>query len=242
MSPPLVAKFLMVLAAVACCLAAPAEAQNSPAAQRVFNKARAASGGQGWNALRGLHEVGEEGGARYERWVDPVRYGARTETMTGGGKLVQGYNGAGEWRIMPNGVETGSPDPAVVARVRTDAFLAAYAYFYPSRFDLRSSHIGARESRGRSYDVLRVQPAGGQPRELWFDRKTGLLGQIVDESGGQRTTMELSDYRRVGPVMIAFAATTTGGGLTAPRLRKVESVDFRAADRNLFSLPRRATP
>lgn len=219
-------------------LAGAAHAQNSPAAQQVIDRARAASGGaKAWNGLRGLHEVGQEGGQRYERWVDPLRYGARTETHTPAGKHVQAYNGAAEWRILPSGIITGSQVAADVARVRSAAFFDAYAYYFPSRFDLRSTHEGVRQHQGKSYDVLRVQPAGGAPRELWFDQRTDLLAQIVDETGGKRLTTEFSDYRKAGAVMMPFRVVTYGGALAQPRERKVEKVDFPPADRSLFSLP-----
>lgn len=212
-----------------------AKAQNSPAAQRVLNRARTASGGAGWNALRGIHEVGDEAGGRYERWTDPVRYGDRTETQTPAGTFVQGYNGGYEWRILTNGAVTGSVEPEVTARVRTEAFFAAYAYFFPSRFDLRSIYLGERQSRGRRFEVLRVQPAGGRPRELWFERATGLLGLLVDETGGRRLTTELSDYRRVGPVLVPHLSVTYGADLV-PRRRSLQQIDFIPVDRNLFTL------
>jgi len=216
-------------------MAGAAQAQNSPDAQRVLNRARAASGGAGWNTIRGLHEKGDDADGHYERWTDPIRYGDRTAIRTAAGEFVQGYNGAYEWRILLNGAVTGSVDPALTARIRTEAFLAAYAYFFPSRFDLRSVNLGQRRSRDRHFDVLRVQPAGGAPRELWFDRATGLLGMVVDETGPRRVTVELSDYRKVGPVMIPFQTVTYGADLV-PRRRRVESIEFSALDRNLFTL------
>jgi hypothetical protein len=233
----LLRKLLAALVAAALSAGGVANAQSSPAAQRVLDRARAASGGAGWNLLRGLHEIGQEGGTRYERWLDPIRYGARTETQTPAGKHVQAYNGAGEWRILVSGALTGSVDPAVLAQVRSDAFFGAYAYFYPSRFDLLGTHLGVRQKQGRPFEVLRIQPAGGKPRELWFDRGTGLLGLMVDGAGPRPVTVELSDYRRVGPVLIPFRATTYGGDLSRPQERVLERIDFPAADRSMFSLP-----
>ncbi len=232
--------FAAVVAVAVLAGAGVADAQNSPAAQRVLDRARAASGGAaGWNMLRGVHEVGEEGGAHVERWADPLRYGLRQETQApGGDKLIQGYNGAAEWRILAGGVATGSDKGAFVAKVRSEAFFGAYGYFYPSRFDLRGSHLGTRQHQGRSFEVLRVQPAGGVPRELWFDTRSGLLGRMVEHDGvGAPVVIEVSDYRRVGPVQVPFRVTTSGGDLTAPRERKLTAIDFRVADRGLFSLP-----
>lgn len=232
----LVALFTLVLGSGA--LHGVAQAQNSPEAQRVLDRARVATGGAAaWNSLRGLHEIGRDPGGPFERWLDPLRYGIRIETRTPAGKLVQAYNGAGEWRILPSGVITGSVEKDFVARVRSEAFFGAYAYFYPSRFDLRSTHLGVRDHQGKSYNVLRVQPAGGAPRELWFDRRSGLLGLIVDETGPRRLTTELSDYRRAGPVLVPFKSTTYGGDLLAPLERRIERMDLAPANRDLFSLP-----
>lgn len=215
-----------------------AEAQNSPAAQRVIDRAREASGGtRAWNNLRGLHEVGEEGGAKIERWFDPVRYGYRVETQGAAGKLVQGFNGAAEWRILPSGIRTGSVAPDVLAKIRSEAFFGAYSYYFPSRFEPRSTHLGTREKAGRSFDVLSVKPFAGAPRELWFDRKTGLLAQMVEVGVQKPLTIEVSDYRRVGAVQVPFRFVTYGGSLAKPVERKLQSVDFKTADRNLFSLP-----
>jgi hypothetical protein len=235
-------RVLATLAVAAALMGGAAQAQSSPAAQKVLDRARAASGGAGWNQLRGLHETGQDAGVRYERWSDPLRYGARTETYAPAGKLIQGYNGGGEWRILANGVITGSTDRAFLAQVRADAFFGAYAYFYPSRFDVRGALLGVRQSQGRSFDVVRIEPVGGRARQLWFDRKTGLLGLMVEDGAAKPVTVEVSDYRRVGPVLVPFRFSTYGGDLAKPRERQVENLDFRPADRTLFSLPRAGTP
>jgi hypothetical protein len=232
---------LAALAAAALFLSGTANAQNSPAAQHVLDRARAASGGKAWNGLRGFHETGDDGGVRYERWLDPLRYGDRTETQTPAGKHVQGYNGWGEWRVLADGVVTGSTDRAVLARVRSEAFFGAYAYLYPSRFDVRCVLVGVRQHQGRPFDVVRVDPNGGRARELWFDRRSGLLTLMIDAGGPKPVTIEVSDYRRVGPVLIPFRTVTSGGDLARPRQRQIESIDFRPADRALFSLPAKTT-
>ena len=229
--------FATLITAVALLAPLSAEAQNAPAAKRVIDRARAVSGGSGWNTLHGLHETGTEGGARYEAWFDPLRYGARTEVETPAGKQAYGYNGQGEWRIAPGGAVSGSVDRAVLAKARSDAFFGAYAWLYPSRFDVRSTYLGARQSQGRPFDVLRIHPLGGQPRDLWFDHRTGLLGRMVDAGGARPVTVEYSDYRKVGPVLVPFHSATYGGDLPRSRGRLREAVDFRPADRALFSLP-----
>jgi hypothetical protein len=205
----------------------------SPAAQRVLAQARRAAGGSGWNLLRGWHETGREDGVRYEAWVDPLRYGLRVERHDPEGLDVHGFNGAGEWRIRASGVVTGVDVRALPSEARSEAFFDVHGYFYPGRFDAAADLVGVRSFKGRSYDVVRVKPWGGEARELWFDRRTHLLGRMVVR-GAKPRTIELSDYRKVGPVRVAFRLTSDDG---AP-LRLVESLDFKPADRAIFSLPR----
>ena len=54
--------------------------------------------------------------------------------------------------------------------------------------------------------------------------------------------MEVSDYRRVGGVMVPFRFVTFGGGLAKPAERVLEAVDLKAAPREIFSLPRPKGP
>jgi hypothetical protein len=233
-------KLTAVVAAVLACatLASPALAQGfSPAAQRVLAQARAASGGAGWNMLRGWRLSGRRDGVPYEAWFDPLRYGARIETHGPTGLHVHGFNGQADWQILPSGALTGADDHATLAQARTAAFLRVHGFFYPGRYMARGDYLGVRASQGRSFDVLDLRPAGGKPLELWFDRTTHLLGRVIDRSGARPVTTELSDYRKVGPVKVAFHATVDAGDGTHPVEDQAESVVFTPADRNLFSLP-----
>lgn len=232
--------FLAGLAAVLVLSAAPAGAQNSPGAQRVFDRARAASGGAGWNRIQGLTEVGTEGGKPYTRQVDVIRYGLRLESETAKGKLVQGYNGAGEWRVLPTGQETGSIAREVLTKIRAETFFSGFYFFYPSRFDLKSDLVGTRQMGGKSYDVVRVQPAGGDPRELWFDRKSGLLSQVAETVGANPLRIEYADWRKAGPIHYPHRFVSTGGGLAEPLQRNVGTISYEPIDREIFSLPRKA--
>ncbi len=220
-------------------LASAAQAQHySPAAQRVLSQARAASGGAAWNRLRGWRETGVQGASAYERWVDPVRYGDRVEITGPGGKAVRGFNGAAEWTISPEGAVAGLADSQTLARARTEAFIAAAGYFFPMRFAADGEHLGQRQAEGRTYEVVRVRPLGGLPRELWFDRRSRLLARIVDRGGPRLVTVELSDYRRAGPVLAPFTALTSVEGDPARRVeRRLQRITVEAPDRALFSLP-----
>jgi hypothetical protein len=207
----------------------------SPAAQRVLSQARTAVGGAGWNTLRGWHETGRRDGRRYEAWLDPVRYGLRTEIREADGVAVHGFNGGGDWRISPTGQVTGADVSTLVSEGRTEAFFETRGYFYPGRFDAHADVVGGRSFKGRSFDVVRVKPWGGTARELWFDRQTHLLARQVDRSGPKPAALAFSDYRKVGLVRIAFRITDEATG----QVRELDAVDFTPADRTRFSLPRR---
>lgn len=243
---------LVLAAALALACAVPAGAAGarprvmadgySRPAEQVLADARKASGGTGWNLLRGLHETGHDvrpgGDVRFETWVDPLRYGMRIERHEPAGLHIEGFNGQGDWQILPDGRTIGIDDRGAVETMRTEAFLAAGGVFYTSRFEAHGELIGVKTLGGHAFDVLNVQPWGGTPRELWFDHRTHLLARIVDRTGPQPVITELSDYRRVGPVTIAFHRRIRGPGPAAIDDRQLDSVIFTPADRALFSLPR----
>lgn len=232
---------LLILPALAVPTAA--LAQHGPGVQTVLERARAAmGGGRAWNGVRGLHEVGTEGGRPYERWVDFLRWGERVETGAGAAKVVQGYNGYGLWWLPLTTPWPPGTQAELMARARSDAFFAAYGYFFTGRFDMRSTLLGVRPSGGRSFDVVRIHPEFGEPREVWFDRKTGLPGRIVDGRSSQPRTLELSDYQRAGRLMLPFRTTTYGAGLAKPLERRLDKIEALAPDRAMFSLPRADAP
>jgi hypothetical protein len=239
----------ILLAAAVLAAGAPAQAAShgkarvmadgySHPAEQVLAQARKATGGAGWNLLRGIHTTGHEGAVRFETWTDPLRYGLRVEVHEAAGVRIEGFNGQGDWQILPDGRTIGIDDRGAVETMRTEAFLAAGGVFYTSRFEAHGELIGVKTLGGHAFDVLNVQPWGGTPRELWFDRRTHLLARIVDRTGPQPVVTELSDYRRVGPVTIAFHRRIRGPGPTAIDDRQLDSVVFTPADRALFSLPR----
>lgn len=215
-----------------------ARAQYARDAQRVLARGRTASGGVGWNFLRGWRETGVDGGLAYERWLDPLRYGMRVETHEAAGVAVHGFNGLGDWRISPTGAVTGTADAGPVAAGRTEAFYAVYGFFYSGRFDAHGRLLGPRKAGGKTFDVVLVEPWGAASRELWFDRKSGLLARLVERIDARAITTELSDYRKVGPLKVAFRQATDDGSGAPPRVRQIESLAFTPADRTMFSLPR----
>jgi hypothetical protein len=237
---PLSRALAVLLGLILVAVTQPAQAEGySPAAQRVLGRAFAATGGKGWYMLRGWHETGRRGAVGYERWIDPVRYGLRVETREPpGGLHIEGFNGQAEWEVLPGGAITAVNDHVTLARARTEAFFAANCYFFPGRFDARGDYLGVRVLRGRTYEVVRVEPWNGEPRELWFDARSHLLARIIDRTGRRPAGLQVSDYRRVGPILVAFRFTPEPGSPAGPPVRQLESLAFPPADRAAFSLDR----
>lgn len=210
----------------------------SRAAARVLTQARAATGGAGWNTLRGWHETGLRNGVPYEAWLDPVRYGLRLELKTPQGPDVRGFNGFGDWRIAPGGTVTGTDVTNQRSDMRTEAFFDVRGYFYAGRFDASADYVGVRRLGKARYEVVLVKPWNGHARELWFDARTHLLARMVQRADGK--AWRVSDYRKVGPVKVAFRieAETGAGPIPYAPARQIESLDFKPADRTMFSLPR----
>jgi hypothetical protein len=230
-SPALLAIVLVCVAG----LASAAQAQGySRAAAEVIGKAFAATGGAGWYQLRGWHETGRLGDRPYERWIDPVRYGLRVEMREPAGLRIEGFNGQADWAVAPSGAMTAVNDHAALAASRTEAFFEGALYLFPGRFGAKGDVLGVRKRGGRAYQVVTVTPWNGRPRELWFDARTHLLARIVDRSGPAAMAVDVSDYRKVGPVRIAFRYVPEGGG----PVRQIQSIAFTPVDRGLFSLDR----
>jgi len=228
---------LPLLLAVPAGRAVAAQQGYSPEVERVLGRAFEATGGAGWYKLRGWREAGRRGGLPYESWIDPLRYGLRTEIRDRDGLQIQGFNGQAEWRISSAGEITAVNDRGTLGRARTEAFFDAQLFFFPGRFDARGEYLGAKRDDGRDFDIVRIQPVGGDPRELWFDQRTRLLGRIVDRSGRRAAAVKVSDYRRTGPVQVAFRYAPEAG-TDAALGRERASVSFAAPEREQFSLDR----
>lgn len=230
---------LALLALLFAGLASTAEAQGySHAAERVLSQAFTATGGSGWYLLRGWRETGRQGDLAYQSWIDPLRYGLRTETRAAEGLTVHGFNGQADWRVEPDGAVTAVNDHPTLAKVRTEAFFAVNGFFFRGRFDARGDYVGVRRLGGRAYEVVRIQPWGGEPRELWFDQKSRLLARIVDRTGRRAAVLRVADYRKVGPVLIPFRFTPEPGGPPDRLARQRESLVFTPVARDGFSLNR----
>lgn len=230
-------RFPIALAALAMVSASPAP--RPPDARAVLDLAKAASGGAALDALDGSHESGVHGGAPYQTWLDFRHYGMRSESGSGDAVHARGFNGRVTWQypvLNARGVSTSS-DPATLAEAITTAFSSNNGFFYPERFPMVARYLRADALDGRAFDVIEVKPEGGRAFELWFDRETHLMGRIADPHGTPAVTVDVSDYRRVGPALIGFHGIVKLADGTQVDELKVGSVEFGPVDRSRFDPP-----
>lgn len=218
---------------ISAALTLPGFAVAAPTATEIFAAAKAASGGKAWDALTGSYEKGSHGPVTYETWLDFRAYGTRMISVTPNGSQEQGFDGAVAWRRAGSNPTQSSRDPAALREAVITAYVSNNGFFFPERFPARTDYL--RHEVG--FDVVRVEPTGGRPIELWFDSRTHLLARIVDNAGPQPVTVSLSDYRKVGEVLIAFRAVVTGPGGVLLDEGKVDIVDHRPVDRSVFAPP-----
>ncbi|KAG1462608.1 hypothetical protein G6F57_013919 [Rhizopus arrhizus] len=186
-------------------LAVPLHAAAVDAAD-VLARARAASGGERWQATQHLQAEGEQSlGGLQGRWhlSQDVRTGCYVEqAQLGTFAVAQGFDGRLSWR-RDYGGEVGLLDGTVPRRTaRTQSWLTTRGYWssaYPA-----SRFAGPRGGihNGQRYDVLSTTPEGADPIELWFDTRTGLLGRVVIASARAPTATTLEDYRAVEGLIV----------------------------------------
>lgn len=224
-------RYLIALAALA--VVSASRVPPTPDARALIEAGKAASGGSVWDRLDGSLERGTHGGMAYQTWLDFRHYGMRSEA----GGRVRGFNGQVTWQIAPDGdVQRGS-DPAMLAEAITTAFSSNNGFFFPDRFPMTARYLRADALGDHAFDVVEVAPRGGRAFELWFDRATHLLGRIGDLKGSPAVTVDISDYRKVGPVLIGFhGVIRLADGTVADELN-LASVELGAADRSLFDPP-----
>lgn len=184
-------------------------------ATQILQHARAASGGDAWNAVAALHAKGEEHAAGLTaQWqgVDDLRSGRYVQHAEFGVfKIAEGFDGGGHWRQdRSEGVHALNSDFARSATA-TDAWLARRGWLRAHADGAVLSAASSKTDGGRSYDVISATPKNGQPVELWFDAQTGLLARNVRVMPISIQTTRYDDYRDVAGVKLPFAVTTDNG-------------------------------
>src|SRR5450755_425968 len=132
-------------------------------------------------------------------WSDDVLKQAGTyyrEDFTYAGSTdSSGFDGTDFWQSSDNGTltsDTGYDRPFDVtwAVINAEGFDAAL----PAEL---------RKSPGFAY-VVRIRPASGMPADVYFDRTTWLIDQVIIDPDGDSIREEFADYKQFGPVQVAM--------------------------------------
>ncbi|HEY3812904.1 MAG TPA: hypothetical protein VGL66_06735 [Caulobacteraceae bacterium] len=231
---------LLICAAFAAAAFAPiqvaAEAPNpDPAA--VLRAAKATVGGKALDALTGSYEEGKHGTTAYKTWLNYRRYGMKGESLHDGVATASGFNGSVQWRVSGDGKLSVGQDAAAKREAITTAYFSNNGFFYPDRFPAHVSYLRKASYEGRSFDVIEADPEGGRGAQLWFDRKTHLLGRIVDDKGSPPVAVDISDYRHVGKTLVAFRAVIRSLDGKELEQMQVASVKYRKLPASTFDAP-----
>lgn len=105
-----------------------------------------------------------------------------------------GFDGTSFWTSSDNGVLTadtgyGRPFDVAWAVINSEGFDATL------QPELRKST--------RSAYVVRIHPAGGVPADIYFDRTTWLIDQVIIDPDGDSIRQEYADYKAFGPIQVA---------------------------------------
>lgn len=201
-------------------------------------RAKEASGGSAWDAVRSLHtrarvETGGLSGTA-ESWED-VRTGrAVQEYEIGPVRGADGFDGKAAWSLDRSGQVTIQDGGEAREGGIGERYRRTLSYWYPDRLPGRIESVEERTG----FHVVRIQPEGGRAFEMWLDSGTWLADRIVERTTRDTITTFLSDYREVGGVRLPFRLRTTNGETKYDTVVQVESIEVNPAiDEARFSPP-----
>lgn len=208
----------------------------------VLARAKAASGGDRWNAVGGIEMRGRlvASGLAGDvtEWQDPHTGRWASRGQLGQLQLAEGYDGTSSWQRDPGGEVSRITGASEQAHARTEAWLVARGYWFPTRWP---AQLGAAESRpedGRRYEVIRATPRDGVAVELWFDQASGLLVRTRMRQGLDMRTTRYADWRTVDGVRLPFRRVEDRGDpRTVQRLTLREVAIHRPVRDALYAAP-----
>lgn len=209
---------------------APARAQVAPQAKAILEKAKQASGGAAWDALRSAHAKvkiatgGLTGTA--ESWEDLLKGRFADTYQLGPVSGGDGFDGTTVWsQDTSKQVRREEGGEARLAAVN-DAYRRVMGYWFPERWMASIEYTGAKDEGGRSFHVLRITPAGGRPYDLWVDAATSLFDHTVEQASLETRTVYFSDYRPIQGVLVPFRSRSTNGEEKYDQISEIETIEF----------------
>jgi len=192
----------------------------------VLARYKAASGGTLWDAVKTLQLTGTNsvGGldGTWRATLDLMTSRSSDAYRLGHFDNADGYDNHVAWRRDPGGEVAVLDAPSSLRHIRSQAWLDARAYWYPSRIPASYGAVEQRRLGGHRYEVVTATPAGGDPLTLWFDVDSSLLTRIVWQQGQYTITSTLDDYCQTDGLRLPYHLAidlTDAAGRTDPRRR-----------------------
>jgi hypothetical protein len=182
----------------------------------VLRQSKAVAGGAAWDGVRTVYtratlEIGGLEGTA-ESWQDVTSGHYADQYELGPARGAGGFDGAVVWSQDTSGQVREEQGESERLGAINELYRRSYSYWFPGRHAARVQSAGERRDEGQTYDVLRIQPEGGRPFELWVNRETHQIDRTVEESGIQTVTTYYSDYRDVDGLQIPFKMRVNQGG------------------------------
>ncbi|MEP7043068.1 MAG: aspartyl protease family protein [Dokdonella sp.] len=195
-------------------------------AAALFARNKEASGGVRWDGVKSLQSVGtlSAGGlsGEFHAMQDLSSGRSSDRYKLGPVEGADGYDGRQAWQRDPGGEVAALDAVEAKRRARSQAWLDARGYWYPSRIAAKTAPPEPRDLDGKQYVVVVATPDDGEPLALWFDAQTHLLARTVQRQGQDAQTTTFDDWRNVDGLSLPFHAVndvTDAAGRTDPRQR-----------------------
>jgi hypothetical protein len=196
----------------------------------VLMKARQATGGAAWDAVRTDHvkaKLATSGlNGTVETWDDVVQGRFVDHVVLGPVTQAQGFDGQVTW--SQDSAKQVRKEEGGEERMATvnEAYRRSLSYWYKDRRPGAIESAGTKEEGGRRFEVVRITPRDGRPFDLWIDASTSLPDRVVEKMALETRTTFLSDYRAVGGVKVPFAIRSTNGESKYDQVITLESIEF----------------
>jgi len=225
----------------------PAAAAVPQCAQEVLAKAKQASGGDAWDAIRTtyakakLTTSGLSGEA--ESWEDNLTGKHVEKYQLGPASGADGFDGKVAWSQDSSGEPRLEGGENARQGAADEAYRTAMAYWFPQRWPAQIECSGKKEEQGRTFEVLRITPEGGRPFDLWIDSTTYLIDHEVEKADIETRTSYFSDYRTVNAVKVPFAVRSTNGDQKYDQFIVAEKIEFNVpVEEARFRMPQPPPP
>lgn len=194
----------------------PCGAQAFSKADTLINAAKQASGAALWDKIVTWHESGKvtAGGlsGSYDSWQDLTSLHNAGSYVLGPVSGSSGWDGKQAWTTDSTKEVRIETSGEAVAQALQDAYRNEYGFFFPERFPSTRDDAGTRQADGKTYDAVKLTPAGAEPFEVWFDPATHLIAREIQLSGAQPHTFIVSDFSSIGGLLLPKKTIDRVGG------------------------------